>query len=87
MLGAPIAPVNDLEDFLADAQVRDSGIVIELDHPGAGPVPVLRSAPRFSETPSNVRRKPPRLGEHSREVLTEAGLSDEQITSLLGGGR
>jgi len=83
-LGAPIAPVNSLEDFLIDAQVRDSGIVFELDHPGAGPVPVLRSAPRFSQTPSDIRRCAPNLGQHTEEVLREAGLSDGEIAELSG---
>ncbi len=84
-IGAPVAPVNDLEDFLADAQVRDSGIVFELDHPGAGPVPVLRNAPRFSKTPSDVRRCAPNLGQHTEEVLREVGLSDGEIAELRGG--
>jgi crotonobetainyl-CoA:carnitine CoA-transferase CaiB-like acyl-CoA transferase len=80
--GTPLAPVHDLADFRADPQVTHSGIVFEQDHPGAGPVPLLRSAPRFSETPSDVRRTAPGLGQHTTEVLTEAGLTQAEIEAL-----
>ncbi|MEZ4289162.1 MAG: CoA transferase [Myxococcota bacterium] len=80
---APIAAINDLEGFLADAQVRANGLVFELEQPGAGRAPVLRSAPRFSSTPSNVRRPAPNLGAHTREVLAEAGLEADEIEALL----
>jgi crotonobetainyl-CoA:carnitine CoA-transferase CaiB-like acyl-CoA transferase len=40
----------------------------------------------FSETPADVRRLPPRLGEHSVEILKEAGLGDDEINAMLAAG-
>ncbi|MAG31040.1 MAG: hypothetical protein CL908_09140 [Deltaproteobacteria bacterium] len=84
-IGAPIAAINDLDGFLADAQVESSGIVFEIDQPQAGPVPILRSAPRFSGTPSDIRRTVPNLGAHTAEVLREAGLPEAEIEELADG--
>ena len=80
--GAPIAPVNGLKELLEDPQAVANSIVVELPHPEAGPVPVLRSAARFEKTPSDVRRVPPMLGEHTAEVLREAGVDEAIIAKL-----
>jgi crotonobetainyl-CoA:carnitine CoA-transferase CaiB-like acyl-CoA transferase len=45
---------------------------------------LFRSPPRYESTPTNVRRAPPRLGEHTEEVLREAGLDEETIRKLVG---
>lgn len=80
--GTPLAPVHDLAGFMEDPQVKSSGIVFDVDHPDSGQVPMLRSAPRFAETPSDVRRTAPRLGEHTAEVLAEAGMTGAEINEL-----
>ena len=53
-----------------------------MDHPDGGTVRQLRNPVRYSETPTNVRRIPPALGEHTDDVLQELGYSDEQIQTL-----
>ncbi len=83
--GAPIAPVNDIEAFLADPQAVANEILFEMPHPEAGTLKAFRSPARFADTPSNVRHVPPNLGQHTEEVLREAGLDDAAIAKVRGG--
>ena len=56
-------------------------MLVDLDHPAAGRITVLGNPLRFSETPTSVRRPPPRLGEHTEEVVGEAAaLAEERDT-------
>jgi crotonobetainyl-CoA:carnitine CoA-transferase CaiB-like acyl-CoA transferase len=82
--GAPIAPVNGLAELLADPQAIANSLVVKLPHPEAGEIEVLRSAPRFGKTPSDVRLPPPMLGEHTEEVLREVGIDEATISKIMG---
>jgi formyl-CoA transferase len=55
---------------------------MEIDHPVEGKVPNIGFAVKLSGTPQQVRRHPPLLGEHTEEVLAEAGLAREEIARL-----
>ena len=68
-----------------DAQVVHNETMFELADPEAGSMKLFRSAPRFSETPTSVRRPPPRLGADTDSVLGELGLDDDQIAKAKGG--
>jgi crotonobetainyl-CoA:carnitine CoA-transferase CaiB-like acyl-CoA transferase len=82
--GAPLGPVYDVDGFLADPQVRANRVAFDLDDDEIGAMKLFRSPPRYESTPTNVRRRPPRLGEHTEEVLREAGLDDDAIRKLVG---
>ncbi|HEY4343968.1 MAG TPA: CoA transferase [Parvibaculum sp.] len=81
-LSIPIVKMNRLDDLQDDPHLKAVGFFERHDHPSAGPYFALRPPVRFGATPANIRRHPPRLGEQTREVLGELGLTDEAINAL-----
>jgi crotonobetainyl-CoA:carnitine CoA-transferase CaiB-like acyl-CoA transferase len=84
--GVPCAPILARHEIPDDPQVRANELVVESVHPHAGPMREPRPAARFAATPASLRRPAPALGEHGDEVLTELGLSPEEIAALRGEG-
>jgi len=80
--GVPCAPVLNRSELMDHPQVQASGIIEENEHPKAGLLRQTRNAARFSVTETEFRRGAPQLGEHTREVLAEAGFSEEEIKAL-----
>jgi crotonobetainyl-CoA:carnitine CoA-transferase CaiB-like acyl-CoA transferase len=81
-VGVPIGPVNKTSDMLADPHVKARRMVIEVDHPKAGRVKAIGHPVKFSETPGEMKRPAPLLGEHTREVLRSLGYDDARIDAL-----
>ncbi|PKP93390.1 MAG: CoA transferase [Alphaproteobacteria bacterium HGW-Alphaproteobacteria-16] len=79
-------PVYGYADLVADPQIAHNGTFVEYDHPSEGRVKVPGFPIRFSKTPSKVERGAPRVGEHSREVLEQAGLDQGAIDALIAAG-
>src|SRR5258706_440776 len=84
--GAPLAPVNGVREFMADPQTRANRTVFEVEDPRAGTLRQLAHPARYSETPATLRRLPPQLGEHTDEVLVEAGYRADEIRELRASG-
>ncbi len=78
----PCAPVLHRRQLRDDPQVQANGIIVETDHPYAGRLRQARAAARFEATPSSIRRGAPQLGEHTDELLGEAGFSGDEIAAL-----
>jgi crotonobetainyl-CoA:carnitine CoA-transferase CaiB-like acyl-CoA transferase len=80
--GVPAGPVNTVPEALEHPQVLARDMVVELDHPVAGKLKTLGSPVKLSATPPTLRRPPPVLGQHTDEILAEAGLTAPQIAAL-----
>ncbi len=81
-----VAPVYSLDEVFTDPHVQARGMVAEVPHPQFGPVRMVGIAPKFSETPGAVRRLAPKRGEHTGEVLKEAGYSEGEIEEMRAAG-
>jgi crotonobetainyl-CoA:carnitine CoA-transferase CaiB-like acyl-CoA transferase len=79
----PSGPVNRLADLPEDEHLAAVNMFPRTDHPTEGSVRVVRPPVRFTGADCSLRRAAPRLGEHSREILREAGFADDKIADLL----
>ncbi|MGW3955788.1 CaiB/BaiF CoA transferase family protein [Streptomyces sp. NPDC004752] len=80
------APVNDYADVVADPQVEHNESVMTINHPQAGEIRLPAHPVRYGGQRPGLRRLPPQLGEHTREVLDELGYTSTEITQLLETG-
>lgn len=84
--GVPAGPINDIAAMVSDPQTLAREMVVELEHPKAGCTRALGLPLKFSKTPGKVVHPAPLLGQHTREVLSAAGYSTEEITDLAEAG-
>jgi crotonobetainyl-CoA:carnitine CoA-transferase CaiB-like acyl-CoA transferase len=80
------APVNDYHQVEADPQVAHNRIIMDVEHPQAGPIRLLAHPVRYDGTAPPLTRQPPRQGEHTREVLAELGYEPDEINTLVEAG-
>ena len=84
--GVPVAPVHLPEEMADDPQVLADGMLWEHEHAATGPQRLMGPAVVMSRTPTRVYRPAPTYGEHSSEVLIEAGLTVDEIAALCSAG-
>jgi crotonobetainyl-CoA:carnitine CoA-transferase CaiB-like acyl-CoA transferase len=80
--GVPAAPINDLSEVFADPQVRARALVQHLEHPAAGPIPLVRQPVLFDGQALFSERPPPRLGEHGEAILRELGHGPAELARM-----
>jgi crotonobetainyl-CoA:carnitine CoA-transferase CaiB-like acyl-CoA transferase len=82
----PVQRMNGLEDILRDPHLEAIGYFQPIEHPSEGRLLSMKVPSEWSETVPEYRRHAPRFGEHTREVLREAGYDDAAIESLIASG-
>ena len=85
--GLPCAKIASIEDVVTNPQVRHRGMLVELEHPTAGRVPMHGLNVHFSNTPKQIRRPAPLLGQHNEDVYGRwLGFTPEHVSQLRSEG-
>jgi crotonobetainyl-CoA:carnitine CoA-transferase CaiB-like acyl-CoA transferase len=87
--GVPCAPVRQLDEVVADPEMVTRGTLVESDFPTRGPIRVAGSPIKLSAAPQPLPgklRRPPELGEHTREVLASIGIGLKELDQLRAAG-
>ena len=84
--GVPVGPVNKVSEMLADPQVAAREMVVEVEHPNAGRTRALGHPVKFSDTPTQITRAAPLLGEHTDAILRGLGYAADEIAAMRSEG-
>jgi len=82
----PVAPLNDTVSVWDDPQLNARQMLRSLSHPTLGEIDTLGFPVKYRNIDQNIERHPPRLGEHTRDVLNQAGYGDATIDDLIEAG-
>ena len=85
-LGIPVGPINNLSQVFEHPQVRSREMKMDLPHPLSGTVPTVANPIKMSATPLRYEAAPPLLGQHTSEVLANAGVDATEIDRLRAAG-
>ena len=82
----PWMPMNSLTSLIEDRHLAQTQFFRKVEHPSEGPITTMAVPARYSVSAPEYRRHAPRFGEHSAEVLREAGYSDAEIGQMIAAG-
>ncbi|HYH42645.1 MAG TPA: CoA transferase [Burkholderiales bacterium] len=79
----PVMPLNSLEDLIEDPHLNATGFFASTEHPTEGTLRTMSVPSRWSESPPDTPTPAPQLGEHTVEILKEAGYSDAEVSAMI----
>lgn len=83
----PCGPINNLEQVFAMPHVKEREMLMQMEHPTIGALPLVGSPIKMGETPVEYHLPPPLMGQHTNQILREVlGYSDEKIKALAESG-
>jgi len=81
--GIPAAPVNTVTEAVMDPQINAREMIVELDHPGIGKMPVSGIVVKLSKTPGGIETPVPKVGQHNKEIYCGLlGCTEEELTEF-----
>ncbi len=83
--GVPCGAVNSIGDVLEHPQLKHRKTIVDIDYPGLGPIKMFNNPVKFSGFEVDVRR-PPRMGEHTEEILAWCGYTEDERTEMQKNG-
>ncbi len=84
--GIPCGPIRTVSEVFASPEVAEAGTVVEMDHPLIPNLKQVRLPWRFTGTPAEPRTPPPLHGQHTRRILREVGLSEQEVEAAFSDG-
>lgn len=86
LAGVPCGPVLTYDQTMSDPQILDRNMIVEVEHPIIGGMKMIAPPVKLSTMDYSIRRPPPWLGQHTAEVLREAGLTDSEVEQMFTDG-
>ncbi len=81
--GLPAGPVNTVTEAILDPQIKAREMIVDLDHPGIGKVPVSGIVIKLSKTPGSIKSPVPKIGQHNKEIYCELlDYDDNELSQL-----
>lgn len=82
----PFAAVNDIQTVLKHDHTKARNMVTEIEHPDCGPIKLVNTPVKYSETQPSIRTAPPTLGQDTMEIMAKFGYTENEVEQFKKSG-